>query len=199
MSTFNEVYNNIISITGRHDLQSFIEGRINSAINLLSASGKFKDDLIEITQVVDGDKYVQSVSLPARFRSIAYIDYPEIDPCDEPIINLDLSSLGHRSSRLKSNVYYVSGNLLHIKHDKLTPNFLIGYYEYPAPLSGNDTNWILTRFPALVEEIVIGQIRIITGAVEGAAYINQLTMMQRSIWLNDAMETGQHNVDSGRS
>ena len=198
MSTFNEVYNNIIAITGRTDLQSFIEGRINSAINLLSASGKFKDDLIEIDQTVDGTKYIQSITLPPRFRSVAYIDYPTPDQCDKPIEYLELSSLGHRDARFKSNVYYVSGNLLHVKHDKLTPNFLIGYYEYPAVLSGTQTNWILTRFPALVEEIVIGQVRIITGALEGASYTNQLNLLQRSIWLKDAMEVGQHNYGSGR-
>ena len=201
MATFAEIYDNIQSIVERPHLQTFIESRINGAINLISCSGNYKDDLVETTlESIEGispTAYTQTVPLPDRFRSTLYVDYP--DPTGKQVLEpLSVNDIGHRAVRYKSNVYYVSGSLLHIKHDVQTPIFLFGYFNYPAPLSGAQSNWITTRFPWLVEEIVIAAIRVVNGDVEAAAYLDRLNKQEMGIWLQDALRSEQLTVGAGR-
>jgi hypothetical protein len=201
MATFTDIYNNIQAVANRPDIQTFIESRINSAISLISSSGYYKDDLKEVTlDAGDGispTSFVQSIALPTNFRSVLYIDYP--DPTNKKPINaLTVSDIGHRAARYESNIYYVSGALLHIKHEVLTPSFVMGYFDYPATLSGANSNWITARYPWLVEEIVLTQLKVITGDNEGAALVDRLNKSQMQIWLKDALQNEHVNVNSGR-
>ena len=202
MSTFTEIYTNIQAVMGRPELQTYIQSRINAAIRFISASGEFEDDLVEIVLgAVEGivpTANVQLVTLPTGFRSVMYIDYP--DPTNTlSIDSLNLSDLGHRDTRFKSNLYYTAGNKLHIKHDTKTSEFILGYLATPTALSGVQTNWITDRVPELVEEICISALRIILGDVEAASYISRLTEMQLKTHVQDIITKSVSSVYSGRS
>lgn len=208
MSTFTDIYNNIQSVVNRPDLQTFIQSRINAGIRLLSATGQFSDDLVELTlgaaEAISPTAYTQLYTLPADFRSVAYLDYSVItggvdETSFKPLELLNTNELGHRDSRFKSNLYYTAGNKLHIKHDSLTPSFIFGYFATPATLSGVQTNWITNRVPELLEETVIGAIRVILGDNEAAAYLTRLNQFELAIQMQDILQKGPTTSYSGRS
>jgi len=203
MTDFSDIKADVAAITNRPDKADLEASKINAAVRLISLSGKYWQDLQEVTlEVADGivaTAYVQSITLPARFRHVLYVSYA--DPANNPHIKpLSAESIVLKKTADDTNICYTSGSLLHIRNSVLSSTLLFGYYSYPAAMAADtDTNWIIELMPSLVADLAATLVLTSIGNTENANLVQAVANGQLGILVKDAMDSYEANVDTGRA
>ena len=185
----------VLSDTRAKQHETLIQRKLNAAINYISRSGKYPSDLVEIifdtAAGVDSSKYIQALPLPARYRCAAYL---QNSSCPGSKMR------GYRADELAAkpgvqDVFYVGGVTFYIKHAVLSSQFLLGYYQYPAPLSlADDTNWITEELSELVIDYTSAMVLISLGEKETSASIMRFSQANLAIAAADIIDTGGRTV-----
>ena len=171
--------------------EDLIARKINAAVKFISLSGKYQMDTMEaILGVADGVNdaaHVQTITVPARFRSVAYLR--NLACPGMKFRHYDIEELAARPDA--QNVNYVSMGLLHIRHSVLTSEFTWGYYTYPAHLvADTDENWITEMVPELVIDYTAAMVLNQLGSKETSKLITDFSRQNLSIFMKDVMNTG---------
>jgi len=201
--TFSSIKTAVANITNRPDKADLEAQKINAAVRLISLSGEFWRDLQEVTLgSADGivaTTYTQSITLPARFRKTAYVAYP--DTANDPHIEgLGIEEIATKVGAGKTDIFYMSGTLLHIRNSELSSTFLFGYYEYPAALvADTDTNWILELMPELVTDLAATLSLNAIGNRENANMVQAIASGELALLVADVINSHEQNVSSGRA
>lgn len=164
---FLEVVDEVIGITSRPDKSKEISSAVNAIISMLLAKADFYNDLVETTLAVDGTLYGQSVSLASltRFKKFKFVKTPGVKGYITPI---DPTQILTPKNNIQPNRYYVGGTSLTFTTSTLSPTLEVGYYAYPAILSGTDTHWLLDKSPWCVIDLVAAKIFRSIGDMEAA-------------------------------
>lgn len=188
--TFAELIDAVMADTHGVQHQGLIERKINAAVRYIIRSGRYPEDLVEETlqsPAIDETTYVQAIDKPARYRSIAYV------------INSACPSAkfkGYMADELAakpgaSNVFYVGGNIIHLKHKTLTKEFAWGYYTYPADMvADDDTNWLAEIAPDLIVDYASAMVLTQLGEKERTKVITQFSQQNMSILVHDMIDPG---------
>lgn len=194
MSTLAEVLANILTIVPQPDKDILIRSRINSAISLISKSGYFWRDLVETTigivDEVDDTAYVQAIPITTAQRKFIYVKSSNTD--EHPIHLVEPEVVASLVCKGISPIAYCSGSTLHIKHEKLTSEFSVGYYTSPTPfnLDGSDdaeSNWITELLPDVVEDIASAYLLNLIGDKDDAKRISEFAALLRGTYIRDAV------------
>jgi len=202
MTDFSDTKALVQAITNRPDLAALEANKINAAVRMISLSGKYWRDLQEITlgaaEGVSPTAYIQSLAIPSRLRHTVYLAYP--DAANNPTISSkDITEIITKEGAALTDLYYMSGALLHIRHSVLTPTFLMGYYEYPVALvADGDTNWILELMPELVADLAASLALNAIGNKDNATLVNTIAGGELSILVADTLDKHNLSISNGR-
>jgi hypothetical protein len=146
---FAEVVLAVIGITKRPDKQAETERAVNAALSYFCLKEKFDKDLIEGSLTINASLYGDTISLASltRFRHFKYIKVPGKLSYLKKIGSDQIFTPG---GSMQKNCYYVAGTNLTYILSSLAPSLEIGYYSYPATLSGSQTHWLLEANPHCV-------------------------------------------------
>lgn len=165
-----EVVDEVISVTSRPDKVKEIESGINAIIAKLTGMADYYDDLIETTLTVSATAYSQEVSLSSlpSFKKFKYVKPSAAAYLMQPIDPIHLITPG---GIVQPNRYYVAGTQLVFTVAVLSPTLDVGYYRYPAILTGTDTHFLLEKSPWAVIDLTAARIfRSIGDESAAAAY-----------------------------
>lgn len=147
---FSEMVTQVLALTNRPDKQTQIELAINNAISEFCLRTKFFKDLVEDSIAITSTVYSQSIDLTAnttRFRSFKYVKQPGVKRYIHPLPPDKIFTPGDQMQRDR---YYIIGSDLTIITSSLSATLEVGYYQYPAILSGTDTHWLTDINPFCV-------------------------------------------------
>lgn len=188
MATFLEIVQDVIEATGRDDLESYIRRKVAANIRHLSSLGRFPQDhvewILEEVDGVDGTAYRQTVTLPPDVRIINYLKYPP-EMSQKDLKGIATRSLAKYNMNKVSDVFYQSGNLIHIRNSILTPNFYMGYYAYPAALADDESNWLTDSAPDIIMELTNLQVLAFIGEKAASNSVAALTTEFIQIFKHD--------------
>lgn len=158
--TFDEMVDEVISITKRPDLINKIQANVRAATLKAHNSDFYYKDLyevpVEFTNVFNLQSFLPTEIAP-RFRKVKYVrlwigdNYGDVGQFLEPIqIENSIDGYGY----IKTNVFYMAGQLLQIRGACALDKVLFGCYQYPilTPSTAFES-WIANEMPyAIVYE-----------------------------------------------
>lgn len=147
---FSEVVAQVLDITKRPDKQTQTEVAVNAAITEFLTRNSFSQDLVEATVAISNTEYSNTVDLSTettRFRKFKYVKLEGLLSYLKPIAHENVFS---PSGYMQKDVYYITGRTLTTIQAYLASNLEVGYYQYPATLSGTDNHWLLDLNPYCV-------------------------------------------------
>lgn len=146
---FADVVSAVVGITKRPDKQVETERAVNAALSYFCLKEKFDKDLIEGSITIDSSIYGATISLASltRFRHFKYIKVPGKLSY---LTKLDSDKIFSPGGMMQKNCYYTAGTNLTYILSSLAPSLEVGYYTYPAVLSGTQTHWLLESSPYCV-------------------------------------------------
>lgn len=154
---FAEVVNEVMSIVKRPDKLAEIRSAVNATVQYCSTTNDFARDLEEVSHVIDGTAYAQSIALSEfpRFRKFRYIKPSNrnkyIDQlAPDKIFVRKHSVMGRVSDVEQLDKYYIAGSNVVLKLCKLAPSLILGYYQFPPALANADTFWSLDVMPYVI-------------------------------------------------
>jgi hypothetical protein len=196
MTTLADILSLVLAVVPKHDKETLVRTRINSAINLISKSGYFWRDIVEntitATDGVDVSALTQSITLSGVERKFIYVK--STTTTEKPITLISPERLVKNDCAGILPIAYVAGSTLHIKHEELATSFDLAYYTSPTPfeLDGTDdanTNWILTQVPDLVVDLASAYILNIMGDTEDSKRILDLSTVLRGTYIRDFVDS----------
>jgi hypothetical protein len=132
MRTWQELLDEIYTLTNRPDLVSETNLALRQAVRSAHKSGKYWRDLVEVDVVISVDQ-IQTIDLTLfapRFRGLAYLR-----PTEYPDLRLDeteITGLLDGDNYAKVNVYWGFGSQLKIRAANPTASYTLAYYQYPV-------------------------------------------------------------------
>lgn len=152
--TFDEMVQEVIDITKRPDLITKIQANVRAATLKAHNSDFYYKDLYEVPVQFTNLFHLQSflpTEIAPRFRKVKYIrlwvgdNTGDIGQFLEPIqIENSIDGYGY----IKTNVFYMAGQLLQIRGTCALDKVLFGCYQYPVvtPVTAF-TSWIADEMP----------------------------------------------------
>lgn len=189
--TYAEAQAAVLADTQALQHTDLIARKINAACNYISRSGKYYHDLVDVlldeAAGVDSTVYVQAIPIPARFRAIGYLSNAACP--GNKIKGYTIDDLASKPGA--TDVCYVAGNMLRIKHSVLTSEFALGYYTLPALLvADSDTNWLLDVASELVVDYAVAMVLVQLGEKEISQPITAFSQQNLAITMRDLIDTG---------
>lgn len=146
---FAEVVQAVLGEVKRPDKQDQAERAVNAVVTNFCLRNRYAEDLLEEEWAIDSSTYTQELLISAvatRFRHFKYMKLPGkyryIHPVHQDQLFVD--------GAMQKNVYMLAGDTLTVLTNSLASTLLVGYYQYPPVLTGNDTFWLLDRHPMFV-------------------------------------------------
>jgi hypothetical protein len=178
VANYGDLVEEVLSIVPLPDKEMLIRRKINQIIRYIAGLGDFWKALEETTissgDGVDASALIQEITVDSTFRALLYVKYPE-EVSTKKIQVLDVKDvLRLENCQKATNVAYMAGGKLRIKHSELTPTFNLGYYVYPAnfAIDGSDdisSNWITIAVPGLIVDLTAAYILNLNGDNEDSA------------------------------
>lgn len=218
---FGELTEEVLDATVRPDRERQAKRSINSVVRTMSLSGDHWRDLKEEI-LSERQDYVQQVgqavknlSLPDRFRKIAYIrrDVPDHAPGVGAVrggqlsggfqagaeYNLIRPNQVKLEGRILNNTYYLSGANILLNQDVVDEVLFWGYYDYPVRLTApSDENWITAFMPDLVIDWASQFLMATLGDKDRTQGFAALQNLQLSVFMDDALRDHEMNAGVGR-
>lgn len=146
---FSQVVQAVLDITKRPDKLAEAERAVNAALSFFCLKEKFQQDLIEDSIAISPTLYGDTISLASltRFRHFKYIKTPGTLGY---LNRLGSDKIFTPGGAMQRNCYYVAGTNLTYILSTLAATLEVGYYTYPATLSGTQTHWLLDMIPQAV-------------------------------------------------
>jgi hypothetical protein len=144
---FLEAYNEVLETVKRPDLSSRIRREVNAAISFYCLDNEFSRDYVEQSVALDAQEYTQSfaLSLLERFRKFKYIKRGGTKKHLSVISEAEMFK-----GCTESDKYYIVGTNVNVSLKALAATLDVGFYTYPAILSGEDTFWLLDIAPYMI-------------------------------------------------
>lgn len=137
--SFGSVVEEISNITLRYDKEEQIRSSLNRFIRKISNTGRYPQNLVEVTEPNNSNESIVTVALPDRFQAV---DYVRPSGCKG---NLNIITSGNY--KVGDFGYYVVGSNLLIRHPYSENEIYIGWYVHPSTLTADiESNWILDSF-----------------------------------------------------
>lgn len=155
--TFDEMVQEVIDITKRPDLITKIQANVRAATLKAHNSDFYYKDLYEVPVQFTNFFQLQSflpTEIAPRFRKVKYIrlwvgdNSGDVGQFLEPIqIENSIDGYGY----IKTNVFYMAGQLLQIRGACALDKVLFGCYQYPivTPVT-SFTSWIANEMPYVI-------------------------------------------------
>lgn len=146
---FTEIVAEVTTITQRPDLILHARRAVNSAVNFFCVEANFARDLSEDAFTVSESEYIHSIALSEfeRFRKFRYIK-PATHNCMVNAISPEDIFKGGQQAK---NCYYIVGSEVKINLPYLTPELLIGWFQYPPILTDLEPDfWLLEVSPFMI-------------------------------------------------
>lgn len=177
---FTSVVEAVISLTKRPDKRTETERAVNSALSFFCLKESFPQDMIEATLSIDPTLYGDTISIAslARLRKFAYVKPTGLKGY---MMETSPEHLFTPGGLVQLNRYYRAGTFLTYTLRTLTNSLEVGYYVYPATLTGNDTHWMLDMEPHAVID-------------KAAATIFKSTGDDKSFQIHEALATQMYDV-----
>ncbi len=144
---FTEAINEIIGITKRPDKATEIASALNSAITYFTLKDSWKQDLKELTIAVDSSLYSDTIDLSQYVTRLRKIKYLKVYGVKGYLKEIDTEHVFTPGGYTQKNWFYVIGSDLTYNTSTLGASLELGYYQYPAILSGTSTHWMLDINP----------------------------------------------------
>lgn len=188
---FAEAQDAVLSDTKAVQHTDLIARKINAAVLFISRSGKYFADVTEVTldsaAGINSQVYIQSIPIPTGIRSVAYLQNSTCPSSKFKGYTVD--DLASKPGA--ADVFYLSGNILHIRHRILTPEFLLGYYTSPIKMvADTDTNWIMTQAEELVIDFAASMVLVQLGEKETSIAITAFAKQNLKLTMLDLIDTG---------
>lgn len=173
--TFNELCEEVALVLGRPDLSAEISSAVRQATLKAHHSDHYYRDLQELTIDLGEPAQLLSVRisevLPA-YRSMRYIRLLADDGTPTKILtNIDVEDIFDECARLKSNVYYVAGDMLHIRCSGTFDKVIVGYYSHPNTTAAKYASWVAAEYPyVIINEAIAAVLNMIGSQEQAAAY-----------------------------
>lgn len=175
----------VVADTRRPTLESIIRRKITGAIKVIQSLAHFPQDLLE--EVYSGaaltaDSYIQSLTLPARTRAVAYVQDPDRALEDGTVIEIVDYTYVLNNPR-KTDLAYRAGSVLQVKLEEVPTSLKLGVYTYLPQLLDTETNWVLTEFGEQVVDYAVAWVFRYIGETEAANALERtaLTSMQLAV------------------
>lgn len=154
---FQEIYDEVIIITKRPDLQARTQQAIRAATIKAHNSDFYYKDLNEVPVMFNEPFYLQSfipTEVATNFRKVKYIrlwnggTQGNVGKFLTPIqIENSMDGYGY----IKDDVFYMAGQLLQIRGQCPLDKVLFGYYQNPTVLPiANFSSWIANELPYII-------------------------------------------------
>lgn len=152
--TFDEMVQEVISITKRPDLQSRIESNVRAATLKAHNSDYYYRDLYEIpiafTNIFQLQSFVPTEVAP-QFRMVKYIRIwqgQEDGDVGDFLTPIQIENSQDGYGYIKTNVFYMAGQALQIRGACAIDKVLFGCYLFPVITPSTAYNsWIATDMP----------------------------------------------------
>lgn len=146
---FSQVVQAVLDITKRPDKLADTERAVNASLSFFCLKEKFQQDLIEASIPISPSIYGATIPLSTltRFRHFKYIKTPG---SLSYLNRLGSDKIFTPGGIMQKNCYYVAGTNLTYILSTLAKSLEVGYYTYPAILSGTQTHWLLDMIPQAV-------------------------------------------------
>lgn len=179
--TFQEIYNAVVELTRRPDLEGRTKQAIRSATLKAHHSDFYYRDLVEHSVEFEEPAYIQNflpTEISTRFRKAKYIRQWHGDVTGGPgffLEHIQIENSIDEYDYIKTNVYYLAGQFIQIRTTVPLHRCLFGFYEHPNITETEYKSWIATDVPYA---IIYGACRTIMkgiGFAEEAREFDQLT------------------------
>jgi len=189
MADFEELCAHVATMTNRPELASQITLEVQNATSRAHLIDFWLRDrhekVVTFDQNASAFQMDMSIELE-RFRKFVYIK--PFDPATglpitigekETLEEVSPDKLFTAVRGMKTDCFYMAGNMCNIKTSVLCYAFLVGWYKYPPIAIGKYSSWIAEMMPFVIEEEAAGKILCKTGMVEeGNKLLNKLMVIE---------------------
>lgn len=174
-----ELCADVYTLTGRPDLVADTQLAIRHATQKFHLHDFWLRDHEERRLDFSASSQNFQINIPSTFTNWRKFDY--IRPYDQTtgtpsnklIRPIAPSNIFDEFNRQKSDIYYVSGNLMNMRTLNAENGFLIGWYKYPNTMPNNYSSWIADMYSAIIVEEAAGRILQAIGMVdEGNKFVD---------------------------
>lgn len=160
--TFAEILAEVLGITKRPDLQDRAISAIKAATLKLHQADFFYKDLVEVPVQFEKAQFLQNF-LPTdvipQFRKAKYIRFWQGDVDGQPgpfLTPIQIENSNDLYGYIKTDVFYMAGQLLQIRTCEPCYRILFGAYKHPVITPADQYNsWIAVEYPyAIIYEAV---------------------------------------------
>jgi len=146
---FQEIVQAVIDITKRPDKKAETERAVNAALSFFHTNSRFEADRAETTIAIPADVLAGTVSLSSlvRFRVFHVV---KARNNLIPLSKIDPSNLFAPDGITQVNKYYVAGTDLTYILQASDTILDVLYYQFPAVLSGTQTDWMFDAIPSSI-------------------------------------------------
>lgn len=149
MATFSELVADVIGITKRPDLEDDVKRAIRVATLKAHHSDFYPRDLHESGIEWAVPAYIQSLEyrtvLP-RFRALKFLRKYDTAAGDFFTVLTPEQILDDYGIE-RTNICYLSGEMLEIKSSTIDEHMIVGYYRHPVTTENGYTSWIALDHP----------------------------------------------------
>lgn len=178
----SELYAEVILITKRPDLVARTESAVRAAIVKLHRTDFYAKDLVEVAIQFNTVGYLQSLEpklIIPQYRQIKYFRVFDGNSTGQPVgpvfTNIQVENILDGYGYQKSDVFYMSGQLLQIRSSVILKFGIIGAYVDPVVINTGFKSWIADEYPMAV---VYEAARNIFGSI---GYLEQAREMQTNM------------------
>lgn len=198
--TFDELVAEVISITKRPDLQTKIEANVRAATLKAHHSDFYYKDMFEIPVQFTNQFILQSfipTDVAPLFRKVKYIRLWQGDiegDVGKFFTPIQIENSVDQYGYIKTDVYYMAGQLLQLRGTQPLNKVLFGCYQHPVITPSTAYNsWIANEMPyAIVYEaarVTFKSISFTEQANEYSALVNEQFAELRLSYVDDVPMT----------
>lgn len=187
--TFEEMKDEVISITRRPDLEAKVEAAIKAATLKAHQSDYFFNDLVEVAVEFDAARFIQNFrpkDILPRYRHAKYIRFWEggAESSARATVFLDHIQIEEAIDTYgydKLNVFYFAGELLQIRTRCPVEHVLFGAYQHPIIVEETYNSWIAEEYPYAIVYEAARSIFLATAFQEQSAQMRALVQEEYGI------------------
>ena len=156
MTSFAELYSDVLTIVNRPDKETLIKNAIKEATLKVHTLEFFPKDLMETGISFATPAYVQSIEYTAvftRFRHLSYLRKYDGTNAGAFLEIISPAEVVDRYGFDRQDVCYIAGINIEVKSSTQDQYMLIGYYQFPTVTEDGYSSWIADNYKwAIVHE-----------------------------------------------
>lgn len=185
MSLWQEIYDEVVTLTGRPDLSDETTAAIKTATRRIHLADKFPRDLTSQLVQLPNSAYIVSLDIQSTFPRLR--DISNISLCDSEGVPLttpliELRELGDIYDpvykTLVNNIAYLGGTTLNVRSSVPITALLVEYFQIPIVNPVTYNSWIAQLAPDAIIYTAAALVLVNTGNEEKASAFKNLADRQ---------------------